>query len=178
MCAIEYYTYDDYIHWEGNWELIDGVPMAMAPSPMITHQALSMEMAFELKSNSKDCKNCLVIAEEDWKIDENTVLKPDVVLICDEPNEAYITKAPEIIVEVISKSTAKRDEKHKFKIYEAEKVKYYILVYPNDLKAKIYKLEDKNYTKEGDFFDSIYEFDDTTCKTKIDFNNVFKRYKK
>jgi len=28
--AIEYYTYDDYCLWEGKWELIKGMPMAMS----------------------------------------------------------------------------------------------------------------------------------------------------
>ncbi len=28
---IEYYTYDDYKEWDGDWELIDGVAYAMAP---------------------------------------------------------------------------------------------------------------------------------------------------
>jgi len=28
MQAIEYYSYDDYIQWEGKWELIDGMPLA------------------------------------------------------------------------------------------------------------------------------------------------------
>ena len=26
-----YYTYEDYRQWKGDWELIDGVPFAMAP---------------------------------------------------------------------------------------------------------------------------------------------------
>ncbi|MBU1668674.1 hypothetical protein KKC13_09655 [bacterium] len=40
MGAVEYYTYDDYCLWEGNWELISGVPLAMAPAPMINHQII------------------------------------------------------------------------------------------------------------------------------------------
>ena len=43
MCAVEYYTYDDYCQWKGDWELIDGVPLAMAPAHMIQHQALYLE---------------------------------------------------------------------------------------------------------------------------------------
>ncbi len=106
------------------------------------------------------------------------MLKPDVVLICNETNEAYMTKAPEIIVEVISKSTAKRDETHKFKIYEEEKVKYYVLVYPNDLRAKIYRLDDKEYTKEGDFSLESYTFEESSCKPSVNFANVFERFRK
>ncbi|SFP13952.1 Uma2 family endonuclease [Hydrogenimonas thermophila] len=178
MCAIEYYTYDDYVHWEGKWELIDGIAYAMAPSPMITHQALAMQVAFELERSIENCDKCLVVAEEDWKISDDTVLKPDVSLICDEPNEAYITKTPEIVVEIISKSSSKRDEKYKFKIYESEKVPYYILVYPDDLKAKIYKLKDGKFDKEGDFFDQVYKFEGLSCSVDINFSKVFKKFKK
>ncbi|HIP51427.1 MAG TPA: Uma2 family endonuclease, partial [Campylobacterales bacterium] len=76
--AIEYYTYDDYTHWEGEWELIDGIAYAMAPSPMISHQAIAGEITFELVSSVRKCKDCLVVIEQDWKVDEMTVLKPDI----------------------------------------------------------------------------------------------------
>ncbi len=178
MCAVEYYNYDDYCQWEGNWELISGVPLAMAPAPMITHQAIAGNIQFELKSSIGECEECLVLGEADWKVCDDTIVKPDVVLICNETNEAYMTKAPEIIVEVISKSTAKRDEKVKFKLYEEEKVLYYILVYPNDLKAKIYRLENAKYTKEGDFSMESYDFKETTCRASINFDRVFKHFRK
>ncbi len=170
---IEYYTYDDYVHWEGSWELIDGVPVAMAPSPMIDHQTVLFDIAGELRNEIKKCPKCMVLGEQDWKIGEYTVLKPDVVLICNEPNLAYITKAPLIVVEIVSPSSAKRDEKYKFKIYEEEKVPYYMLVYPKESKVKIYKLKDDKYSKEGDFFSETYEFSELECRVKIDFKEVF-----
>ena len=181
MGAIDYlphYTYADYKEWEGKWELYDGFPIAMSPSPMISHQAIAANMMFELKSTIGECDRCLILGEEDWKLSDDTILRPDVVLICDEPNDAYITKAPEIIVEVISKSTAKRDENYKFDMYEKEKVKYYIIVYPDDLKAKVYKLKDSKYDKQGDFSKESYEFEETLCKASIDFAKVFKRFRK
>ena len=177
MCAVEYYTYEDYCQWKGDWELIMGIPLAMSPAPMIEHQIISGDILFELKSSMKKCKKCVVVSEADWKVNEDTVLKPDVALICNQQTGAYMTKAPEIIVEVISKSTAKRDEKHKFKIYEEEKVSYYVIVYPKDLKAKIYRLENGKYTKEGDFLTESYTFEETTCKPSIDFSNVFERFR-
>jgi Uma2 family endonuclease len=176
--AIEYYTYDDYKQWEGEWELIEGIAYAMAPSPMITHQAIAGEITFELVSSARKCKKCLVVVEQDWKINEVTVLKPDISLICNETNLSHITKSPLIVVEIISKSTAKRDEKYKFEIYKDERVPYYILVYPNDLKAKIYKLEGNEYIKQGDFSLETYEFDDLECKASIDFEAVFEKFRK
>ncbi|MEA1893130.1 MAG: Uma2 family endonuclease [Campylobacterota bacterium] len=180
MGALDYephYTYSDYKDWKGKWELYDGYPISMSPSPMISHQAIAYELAYELRRNM-DCDRCLIIGEEDWKLSDDTVLRPDVVLICDEPNDAYITKAPQIIIEVISPSTAKRDEGYKFKTYEKEKVLYYCIVYPDDLKAKLYKLKDGKFDKEGDFSSQSYDFEDSTCKTSINFENVFKRFKK
>ena len=181
MGAVEYlpsYTYADYKEWEGKWELYEGYPISMSPSPMINHQAIAFEIAYELRKNLEECKRCLVLGEEDWKITEDTILRPDVVLICDEPNDTYITKAPEIIVEVVSKSTARRDENYKFETYEKEKVKYYVIVYPDDLRAKVYKLKDSKYDKEGDFSTDGYEFEDTLCKAYVDFGKVFKRFRK
>ena len=179
MCAFEYYTYDDYVNWEGNWELIDGIAYAMAPSPMIIHQALATQISIEISKSLEKCpKNCIVVMEQDWKISDETVLKPDVTLICDEPNEAYITRTPKIVVEVVSTSSAKRDEKIKFEIYQEEKVPYYILIYPKELKAKVYKLKNGKFDKEGDFFDESYTFEDKKCSVTVDFSKVFERFKK
>ncbi len=175
---LPHYTYDDYKLWEGNWELYEGFPIAMSPAPMINHQAIAGNILFELKSSMGECQRCLVLSEVDYKLTDDTILRPDVVLICDEPNDAYITKAPEIIVEVISKSTAKNDENYKFDKYEAEKIKYYIIVYPDELYAKVYKLKEGKYDKQGDFSKESYVFEETFCKASVDFDKIFKRFRK
>ncbi len=175
---LPHYTYDDYKLWEGNWELYEGFPIAMSPAPMINHQAIAGNILFELKSSMGECQRCLVLSEVDYKLTDDTILRPDVVLICDEPNDAYITKAPEIIVEVISKSTAKNDENYKFDKYEAEKIKYYIIVYPDELYAKVYKLKEGKYDKQGDFSKETYLFEETDCQASVDFDKIFKRFRK
>lgn len=63
-------------------------------------------------------------------------------------------------------------------MYEVEKVKYYIIVYPDDLVAKVYKLDAKEYDKQGDFSEEEYELLYTKCGVKIDFKRVFKRFRK
>lgn len=125
----------------------------------------------------ESCPICEVLGEVDCKVSEETLLRPDVVLTCNETHEAYLTKAPEIIVEILSKATAKRDEVHKFAIYEAEKVTYCILICPDDLRAKIYKLDGKTYDKQGDFTTQSYYFGETTCNVSLDFEKVFKRFR-
>ena len=178
MCAIEYYTYDDYKKWKGDWELIYGQPVAMAPSPVISHQYLVNMFAFELTKSTNECEECKVVVEEDYIVCDDTVLRPDVSLICNEDND-FITKAPEIVVEIVSKSTARRDEKIKFEIYEKELVKYYILVYPDKLTAKIYKNENSQFKKIGDFSkEKVNLSENLTCEAEIDFENVFKKLRR
>jgi len=176
---IPHYTYDDYKLWEGKWELYEGFPVAMSPTPMIIHQTLAGNIITQLNNSiSEECYMCAALGEADYKLADDTILRPDVILICDEPNDTYITKAPEIVVEVISKSTAKNDENYKFDKYEAEKVKYYIIVYPNELYAKVYKLKEGKYDKQGDFSSTSYTFEETACQAFIDFEKVFKRFRK
>jgi len=181
MGAIDYlphYTYDDYKLFEGKWELFEGYPIAMAPAPMINHQAIASQFIMQLGNQIEECERCLVLGEEDYKISDDTILRPDVVLICDEPHDMYITKAPEIVIEVISKSTARNDEVYKFEKYEAEQVNYYVLAYPEELRAKVFKLSNNKYIKVGDFSKESYEFEETLCKASIDFDRVFKRFRK
>jgi Uma2 family endonuclease len=78
----------------------------------------------------------------------------------------------------LSSSTAKKDETVKFSIYEDEGVKYYILVYPDDLRAKIYKLKNDKYIKIGDFTKEKIVFDDIPCSVELNFERVFKKFRK
>ncbi|RUM70697.1 MAG: Uma2 family endonuclease [Sulfurovum sp.] len=181
VAALLNYTYDDYTQWEGEWELIDGTPISMAPAPMRIHQNIATEILFALKStlDEEGCPECILSYENDWKVTEETVLRPDIVLVCDDEHEAYLTKAPKIIVEVLSPSTVKKDETVKFDIYEAEGVQYYILVYPNDLKAKVYSLnKEGKYIKVSDFTHEVLSFDDLECEISLDFAHVFKKFRK
>ncbi|MBD3808467.1 MAG: Uma2 family endonuclease [Epsilonproteobacteria bacterium] len=172
-----HYTYDDYKLWQGDWELIGGIAIAMPPAPMRKHQSLESTIITELTNQLDNCPLCEVLGEVDYKVSNDTILRPDVVLTCGETNESYLTKAPEVIVEIISKTTAKNDEIYKFKIYETEKVNYYIIVYPDELIAKVYKLDGKEYDKQGDFSIETYEFENTTCKVSLNFERVFRRFR-
>jgi len=179
VVAILNYTYDDYVNWEGEWELIEGIPVSMAPAPMRIHQNIATELLFVLKSSldEESCPECMLSYENDWKVSEETVLRPDIVLVCDDEHEAYLTKAPKIVVEILSPSTAKKDETVKFDIYEAEGVQYYILVYPDDLKAKVDSLKDGKFIKVADFTHEVLDFDDLECDITLDFKRVFQRFR-
>ena len=100
-----------------------------------------------------------------------------MVLVCNEPGDAYITKRPEIIIEVISHSSIRMDEEIKFRIYADEKLPYYIIVYPNDFKARVFKLKGDRYIKIADLTHENQDFEDLPCPASVDFDAVFKRFR-
>ena len=174
---LPYYTYDDYIHWKGEWELINGIAYAMFPAPVKRHQMLCGYIFSEIVSSLEECPECEVLIDEGWKIDSTTILKPDVALVCHDRNPKYISKTPEIIFEVISPSTAKKDEGLKYFLYENEGVGYYILIYPDDLIAKMYHLSGGKYKKVAEFDAETVSFDDITCPFSFNFDAIFKRFR-
>ena len=168
------YTYDDYKEWEGNWELIYGVPYAMAPAPMIKHQAISNKIARYLDESLQECKVCQALLPIDWKIDDSTVVQPDNLIICHTPqNEAYISKAPKVIFEILSKSTATVDKNLKYELYEQEGVGYYIIVDPNESIAKVYELKEGRYIKLCDAYEESVDFDLNDCAFIFDFSKIW-----
>jgi len=104
-------------------------------------------------------------------------VRPDIALICGQKNGSYIKKAPELMVEIVSKSSAKRDEKIKHQLYQNERVKYYMLLYLEDLKAKIYKLKNGRYEKVVDLLNGSFDFKDIECTATINFDFVFERFR-
>ena len=124
-----------------------------------------------MKNLFNNCKRCKVLLPIDWKISDETVVQPDNSVICHNPtNEAYITKAPKIIFEILSKSTAKKDKELKYKLYEQEGVSYYIIVDPTQEIAKVYELLNGRYIKVCDASDEIVEFKIKECNSSLEFD--------
>jgi len=170
----EKYTIEDYKHWDGDWELIYDDAYAMTPSPSFDHQYIGGKIFRQLDEALDNSPKCHAVMKMNWNIANDTVVRPDSMVICYEPNNR-LTKTPEIIFEVISKSTAKRDEILKFELYQNEGVKYYILVYPESQKAKLYKLIDFKYQKIGDFSDEHYSFELEKCMIDFDFGFIWRK---
>lgn len=165
------YIYEQYKLWEDNWELINGYPYAMAPAPMIKHQSISNKIARYLDIALENCEHCQALLPVDWKISEDTIVQPDNSVICHTPsNDAYITKAPKIIFEILSKSTEKKDTTIKYDLYEKEGVSYYIIVDPENSVAKVYKLHQGTYIKVIDASDEKVQFDIEECNTSFEFD--------
>lgn len=108
--TLQTYTAQDYRQWKGDWELIDGCPVAMAPSPVFEHQHVSEKIFRQLDEALDDCPSCQALFEIDVEFSDHTVVRPDVLVICYAPEGDRLTRAPALVFEVISPKTA-RDRK-------------------------------------------------------------------
>ena len=132
------YTYADYCTWDDcqRWELIDGVAYAMAPAPSDSHQSIGGEIFTQLSVflRGKPCK--VRSAPYDVRLNadsyDDTVVQPDIVVICD---NSKITKsgcvgAPDLVIEVLSRSTSRHDMYTKYNLYKKVGVREYWIVNP------------------------------------------------
>ncbi|QEP45079.1 hypothetical protein D5085_06880 [Ectothiorhodospiraceae bacterium BW-2] len=72
--------------------ILDGIPLAMAPSPGFQHQRVAMNMAFQLRQLLDSCPHCQVLYEIDVEFSEDTVVRPDLIVICHTPEGERITR--------------------------------------------------------------------------------------
>lgn len=63
--------------------------------------------------------------------------------------EQYIFSAPDMIIEILSQTTAQKDKIDKFNLYEKNGVKEYWLVDPTYELIEVYFIQDRNYGKRG-----------------------------
>ena len=169
---IPQYTYEDYKNWQGDWELIEGLPFAMSPSANAKHQYIQGEINFQIKGYLKkiDCRNrCFVYNDLDWILDEETILRPDISIVCGEKIQDFIRTAPTLIVEVLSPSTAYNDRIVKKGIYEIRGVKFYLIADPETKKVTVHELVDGNYREVTT---NTFKLDDK-CRLSLKFDEIW-----
>ncbi|MBA7526748.1 hypothetical protein ES705_18918 [subsurface metagenome] len=154
----EVFTYGMYKTWpdDERWEIIEGVPYDMSPAPNTEHQRLSITISNELYNFLKNKKCKVFTAPFDVRLPESdeaddditTVVQPDILVVCDNKkldNEGC-KGAPDFIIEILSPSTASKDMKEKFFLYEKHGVKEYWIVEPLGKFIMVYSLqEDAKY---------------------------------
>ena len=146
------YTYTDYITWkfEERVELIKGKVFKMA-APLKKHQSISGDVYYLLYDylKNKPCKVYAAPFDVRLSIPKGkkayTVVQPDLCVICDDSktDERGAIDAPDLVVEILSPSTSKRDLNDKFEIYEESGVKEYWIVYPNEKSVMIFYLDNE-----------------------------------
>ena len=171
---IPYYTYDEWLRWEGKWELIEGHPIAMSPTPMPSHQRAASELQTELvlALRKTNCKKCRVYHPLDYKISDDTILVPDILIICGEVKKKYLDFPQKLVVEILSPSTSLRDRHTKYQYYQQQSVKYYLIIDADKKSINVYLLQNGEYLLQQVNNSYTFQLEEDCCITP-DFNNIF-----
>jgi Uma2 family endonuclease len=179
------YTYADYLTWpeDKSYEIINGVPYMQA-APAWQHQAVSRELVLQFGGYLRG-KECQVFAAPfDLRLPDaaesdetcTNVYQPDVVVVCDKSKlkgTGYYG-VPDLVIEIVSPSTARVDKLLKFNMYEKAGVKEYWIVEPEAKLISIFTLQSNNrygrpeiYAENDNVKVSIFE------DLAIDLSTVF-----
>ncbi len=132
------------------YEILNGKVTAMSPS-RIPHMEVSANIydIFRQYLKGKPCKVyfdgvTVYLTEKDHFI-------PDVLVLCDRSKVTRngIHGAPDLVVEVLSQSTASRDKIYKKGVYEKSGVKEYWLVSTKEKSVEVYVLRDGVFVLDG-----------------------------
>jgi len=145
------FTYADYLQWDDDVrrELIDGVPYLMA-APSWRHQEIlgNLHVLFRAILKGKTCKVFLPI---DVRLNadtlDDTVVQPDLVIICNQSilDDVSCKGVPDMVVEILSPSTASYDKTLKFKTYLNAGIREYWIIDPEENFLAVHILKDGNY---------------------------------
>ncbi|GBC85614.1 hypothetical protein HRbin11_02064 [bacterium HR11] len=147
--GIRFERYEDFRRWAegqpGYWQLVRGVPMP-SPAPNIRHQRIVLRLARKWAEVFDQTRGGEVfVSPTDVKLSEDTVYQPDLVVVLrehgDRIRETHIEGAPDVVVEVLSPSTAEADRGGKRSDYERAGVGEYWVVDPETAGVEVYVLE-------------------------------------
>lgn len=178
------YSYADYLTWQfGEMvELIKGKIFKMSPTPKVSHQKISANISNRFY-NFLHKKPCSVyyapfdvrLPIKNAKNDTYTVVQPDICIICDQGkiDENGCNGSPDLIVEILSQSTKRKDLKDKYEAYEESGVKEYWVVYPSEKVLEIFVLENEKYQPKGKYFEGDIVSPSFMPDFKLELTEVF-----
>lgn len=138
-------TYKDYEQLpEGAPYQLIGGELVMTPSPVPYHQIILRKIGYELVKFIEERKLGEVLyAPMDVYLSEYETYQPDIIFISNERfsiiGEKKIEAAPDLVIEILSESTAYYDLKHKKRMYESSGVMEYWIVDPMEKTIEVYE---------------------------------------
>ena len=175
----DYFTVEDYNNLgdDRRTELINGIFYDMA-TPTIEHQ-LIVGRIWAAFSNfiAKNKGNCLpVMAPFDVQIkdDDFNMVEPDVMIICDKNklHKNFVVGAPDLVVEVVSKTSISHDKIRKLNLYYESKVREYWIVDPIENEILVYDFSESDFKKSSYTFEDKVPVNIYDNKLKIDFKEI------
>ncbi|MCI6100097.1 MAG: Uma2 family endonuclease [Selenomonas sp.] len=134
-------------------ELIDGNVVMMSPRPRPMHNTVISNLTRVFGNYLLD-KPCRVYSDGvDVHLDEKNLFVPDVMIVCNQDiiKTDAIYGAPDLVVEVLSPSTARNDRGPKLQVYGRAGVREYWIISPLARTVEVYKNQDGTLV-----FDDVY----------------------
>jgi Uma2 family endonuclease len=158
ISASNYYQLEEYEQHD-LIQLIDGEVIISVPL-ILKHQAIVGEILFIFLTQAKKQGGKAFTAPIEVYLDEHNIYEPYVLYLTPDTTcvvgEKLLTGAPDLVVEVLSPSTAKFDRQEKYKAYEKHGVREYWIVDAVHEVLEVWTLNDKQFIRQG-----AYGVDDT-----------------
>ena len=167
-----------YVEPNDRYEIIEGVKYMAAAAAAYDHNVITGRLFAIFDNYFHKNETGMVVQDADVCLSEDNTFRPDLSVVCDFSKlgaDRKIHGAPDLIVEVLSPSTAKRDFTKKKEIYARSGVKEYWIV---DWVAKnifVHKLIDGNYELDNIYHD--YTADELSLLEKNERAKVRKTIK-
>lgn len=151
-------TYEDYLVLPDDgkrYEILTG-DLFVTPAPTPRHQSISKEIEFYLITClEKKGMGKVFHAPIDVVFAEDTIAQPDIIFIEKERlhivGERFIQGAPDLIIEILSPSTRRRDMRAKPALYARFNVPHYWIVDPDLDYIELLQLKEGRYISIAEF---------------------------
>lgn len=145
------FNYQDYLQLpeDKRYEIIDG-ELFMVPSPNESHQHILTNILYILINYVRRNKlGAIYCAPFDILFSDEDIVQPDIIFVTDK-NKKIITKdnikgSPDLLVEILSPSTSKRDIGIKKKLYARHGVREYWIVDPERETVDVFRLKGREF---------------------------------
>ena len=175
------YTYEDYCTWDDEirYELIDGIPYVLS-APLRKHEDISGSLFYQLYGflKGKPCKvydapfdvRLDIRLKDERPLNEqddarfDTVVQPDILVVCDKSklDDKGCKGAPDLVMEILSPSSKRKDMLIKFNKYLQCGVREYWIIDPES------KVVTVNILDNGKYYSTSYEETDSVTVSVLD----------
>jgi Uma2 family endonuclease len=174
-------TYEDYLTFPDQdrirKEIIDG-ELVMSPSPTLKHQAIIGNLFVLLHNFIKKNKlGKIFFAPCDVILSDINIVQPDIIFISKENFEVLtdlnVRGEPDLIIEILSPSTAKMDRIFKKSLYERFGVKEYWIIDPSEEIIEIWLLKNEQYQLSSTFHKNQILISQMFTGLEINLSEIF-----
>jgi Uma2 family endonuclease len=141
------------------WILPEGEPVQLlrgrlfvSPSPNILHQLIVIHLCELFSIIADQTDGCAILAPMDTVLSEHTIPQPDVIYVRSDNKEIIedrVRGVPDLVVEVLSPSTARVDRLEKMDLYAHHGIAEYWIVDPESQVFEFLILKDGYYQEHA-----------------------------